>query len=128
MSETETAPPQSSADLRHNLRVALLIKKVKLEDKSRVFFGYATNISCSGFFISSVNPAPLGSRFTVELTLPAPLNQIVCCECETIWRRTFSLKSTDEPGMGLRFVDLDAHIKDKIDEWIRQQLPEDLQC
>jgi hypothetical protein len=126
MTDTETSQPQSSADSRHNLRIALLIKKVKLEDNRRVFFGYATNISCSGFFISSVNPAPLGSRFTVEISLPEPLKRTICCKCETIWRRTFSLTSTDEPGMGLRFIDLDENTQDKIDEWIQQRLEDNL--
>jgi len=122
MPETDADTPEASADHRHSLRVALLIKKVRLDDQRRVFFGYATNISRSGFFISSVNPAPLGSRFTVEMTLPAPLDLTLCCECETIWRRTFSPKDTLEPGMGLRFVDLDEEISDRIDQWIKDQL------
>lgn len=122
MTDIEAPVPQATADQRHGLRVALLIKKIKLDDKRRVFFGYATNISCSGLFISSVNPAQRGSRFTVEITLPPPLGLTVCCECETIWRRTYSLQSTEEPGMGLRFLDLDEITKGKIDSWIRQQI------
>ncbi len=126
MPDIEIPAPQPAADQRHELRVALLIKKIKFDDERRVFFGYATNISRNGLFISSVNPAQLNSHFTVEMTLPAPLNQTVCCECETIWRRTFSLKSTDEPGMGLRFLDLDEETKNKIGDWIQQQSQESL--
>lgn len=121
MADTATTPLPPDADKRHSLRVALLIKKIRMEDQRRVFFGYATNISCSGFFISSINPAPLESRFTVEMTLPEPLNMTICCECETIWRRTFSLNSTEEPGMGLRFIGLDEEIKTKIEQWVEQQ-------
>ncbi|MDY0191332.1 MAG: PilZ domain-containing protein [Desulfuromonas sp.] len=121
MPDTEISPTQPSADLRHNLRIALLIKKVKLEDNSRVFFGYATNISCGGFFISSVTPAPIGSRFTVEIKLPGVKKRPLCCKCETTWRRTLSDTSTEDPGMGLRFIDLDKDTQDTIDEWVQQQ-------
>ncbi|OQY23395.1 MAG: pilus assembly protein PilZ [Desulfobacteraceae bacterium 4572_35.2] len=114
----ETAPP---ADKRQGLRCALLIKKVRLEDERRVFFGYATSISCSGLFISSINPTAIDSQFTIEISLPSPLNITFICDCETVWQRKYSPKNTSEPGMGLRFIDLDDEIKAQIDTWIHNQ-------
>lgn len=113
------------ADKRQKLRIALLIKKVRLENKGRVFFGYATNINSSGLFISSINPAANGSQFTIEVSLPAPLNITFTCACETVWQRKYSAKSTLEPGMGMRFIDLDDEIKTKIDAWIQAQRDEE---
>jgi hypothetical protein len=115
--------PQPPADQRKKLRIALLIKKIRLNDDKRVFFGYASNISCSGFFISSINPAPVGSRFNVEIPLPEPLNLTICCECETVWRRPYAKGSPLEPGMGLRFIDLEEEIKQTIDSWIALSKP-----
>lgn len=111
----ETPPP---ADKRQALRCALLIKKVRLEDKSRVFFGYATNISRSGLFISSINPTAIGSQFTIEINLPSPLNVTFTCRCETVWHRKYSAKDTLEPGMGLRFIDLTDESKELLAAWI----------
>lgn len=119
----ETAPPP--ADKRQGLRCALLIKKVRLEDDCRVFFGYGTNISRSGLFISSINPTAIGSQFTIEIILPSPLNITFTCRCETVWRRKYSAKDKREPGMGLRFIELDDEIKAQIDTWIRSKTEEE---
>lgn len=113
-----TSPP---ADKRQSFRCALLIKKVRLEDERRVFFGYCTNISHSGLFISSINPTPIGSKFTIELTLPPPINNTFTCQCETIWQRKYSAKSTLSPGMGLNFIDLSDELKTQINDWIQNQ-------
>lgn len=119
----ETPPPP--ADKRRGLRCALLIKKVRLDDDQRVFFGYGSNISRSGLFISSVNPTAIGSQFTIEISLPAPLDITFTCCCETVWQRKYSAKSTYEPGMGLRFIDLDDEIRTQIDTWIHSQAEEE---
>ena len=117
-----TSPP---ADKRQNFRYALLIKKVRLEDDRRVFFGYCTNLSCSGLFISSINPTPVGSKFTIELTLPPPINRTFTCQCKTIWQRRYSAKATLAPGMGLNFIDLSDELKEQINDWIHAQEEEE---
>lgn len=120
-----TSPP---ADKRQNFRCALLIKKVRLEDDRRVFFGYCTNLSCSGLFISSITPTPIGSKFTIEFTLPSPINHTFTCQCETIWQRKYTAKSTLPPGMGLAFIDLSDELKKQIDDWIYAQDQEENQA
>ncbi|MCD6527570.1 MAG: PilZ domain-containing protein [Desulfuromonas sp.] len=117
MKENEQ-PERPSADTRTMLRAPLMIKKIRCDDGTKVFFGYSTNISCSGLFISTVNPAEPGSRFQIEIPLPAPLKMEVRCECETIWKRNYSPKSPYEPGMGIRFIDLPDEVRKKIDSWI----------
>ena len=124
----QTTPPEtpSPADKRQQLRSVLLIKKIRVDDGRQVFFGYCTNISSSGLFISRVNPMPLGSRFTLEITLPAPLNLTICCNCETVWQRKYSPNSPHQPGMGLRFIDLAEKLKLEIDKWVYEQQPENI--
>lgn len=123
MSTTEQ-PERPCADKRAQLRAPLMIKKIRLDDGSKSFFGYSTNISCSGLFISTVNPAEPGSRFQIEIPLPKPLAMDVRCECETIWKRNYSPRSPYPPGMGLRFINLTDEIKQQIDEWIRARQQE----
>nr|WP_320049633.1 PilZ domain-containing protein [uncultured Desulfuromonas sp.] len=114
-------PEQPIADQRTRLRAPLLIKKIRLDDGEKVFFGYSTNISCSGLFISTINPAQPGSRFEIEIPLPAPVSRDIRCQCETIWKRSYSPKNPYEPGMGLRFIDLSEEDRKEIDDWVTTQ-------
>ncbi len=117
----KTQQSRPTADLRRNLRSPLIVLKVKLEEGTRAFFGYAKNISRSGMFITSVNPREPGSRFPVEIPLPDPICQKVICSCEVVWRRQYDKKSSHEPGMGLKFLDMPEELAEAIDSWIRTQ-------
>jgi len=86
---------------------------------SKSFFGYGKNISRGGMFIATVNPREPGTRFRLEIPLPAPVLKVVQCECEVVWHRQFSKGSTLEPGMGLKFLDLPEDEADTIDSWVR---------
>lgn len=121
MSDT---PDQTKGDKRARLRAPLLVLKVRLEDGGKVFFGYARNLSRSGIFIATTNPREPGSRFKVEIPLPAPIGQIVQCSCEVVWKREFSLKSRYEPGMGLKFLDLPEEVATLIENWVAEQVEE----
>ena len=103
---------------RRFLSVPLIVERVAPEEGRGTFFGYAKNISHSGMFISSTSPRELGSRYQLSVPLPQPLDRTMHCTCEVIWRRPWPGKSPLEPGMGLRFVDLSAEVRDAIDHWI----------
>ncbi len=119
MSESSTPPPEKNPDPRKHLRAPLIVLKVKVADGRKTFFGYARNISRSGMFIPATAPRKPGSRFRVELPLPAPVNRTVECTCEVIWARHYSRKSRYEPGMGLKFIDLPEEVADDIDRWVK---------
>jgi hypothetical protein len=114
-------PEQNSAHMRKSLRSPLIVLQVKLDDGYKSFFGYAKNISRSGFFIASINPREPGERFQVELVLPLPIGRSVQCSCEVVWKRLYSKGSSHEPGMGLRFLGLAEEVADAIDSWIRAE-------
>lgn len=115
---------QNPADSRKHLRSPLLVLRIKLDDGRKSFFGYAKNISRSGFFIASVNPREPGERFQVELVLPAPLLRVVQCTCEVVWKRHFSKNALHEPGMGLKFLDMPEETAEAIDRWIKAEQPD----
>lgn len=114
--------PAAPADQRGSLRSPLIVLKVKVDEGKTCFFGYAKNISRSGMFIATANPREPGSRFQVEIPLPPPLNRTVRCACEVVWQRQFSKKSSHEPGMGLRFLDLPDDTADAIHDWVKSQV------
>lgn len=118
--ESELPSDKVQADKRKNLRAPLLTLRVKLDDGSKVFFGYTKNISRSGMFISSINPKPPGEVYQVEIPLPAPINQTVQCACEVVWNRHFEKKALYEPGMGLKFSGLSEDVATIIDRWVRE--------
>lgn len=112
-------PIQKPGDPRRNLRSPLMVLRVRLDDGRKTFFGYAKNISRGGIFIATVNPKDPGTRFEVELPLPAPICRNLQCFCEVVWKRDFTQSSIYEPGMGLRFIDLPEEYADRIDQWVR---------
>ncbi len=118
--EQRPTTENTQADKRKNLRSPLLTLRVKLNDGSKVFFGYTKNISRSGMFISSVNPKPAGEIYQVEIPLPEPINQTIQCSCEVVWNRHFAKKAVYEPGMGLKFFGLSEDVAAKIDHWINE--------
>ncbi|MCK4536925.1 MAG: PilZ domain-containing protein [Desulfuromonadales bacterium] len=117
-----TAEQQSR---RNNLRAPLIVENVHCDDGQKTFFGYAKNISRGGLFIGTVKPREPGDRFKIEITLPTPTKLTFHSTCEVIWKRHFERKSSLEPGMGLKFIDLPENIATEIDEWVTTQL-EDL--
>ena len=106
-------------DHRKNLPIPITVLKVDSDDSPKTFFGYAKNISRTGMMIGTTNPRELGSRFHLEIPLPAPLKLVATCECEVVWSRRWAKNAEIEPGMGLRFLDLSDEIATAIDEWIQ---------
>lgn len=119
---SSSKPTANPADKRRNLRSPLIALSVKLDDGRKSFFGYVTNISRSGMFVPSTNPRDPGSQIQVELQLPEPISRPVRCACEVVWQRQFRRKMDYEPGMGLRFLDLDEEVAEEIDKWVGQEL------
>ena len=109
-------------DRRKSLRNHLLVLKVRGEEGKKAFFGYVKNVSKDGMFIASVNPRKVGEEFTVEFTLPRE-RDVVRCRCVVVWSRPYHPKSRYEPGMGVRFLDLDESVRESIDEWVRESSP-----
>lgn len=105
---------------RKNLRNPIPVLRVKVDEDRRVFFGYARNISRTGLFITTLNPREVGERFPVEITFGEPINQITQAVCEVVWNRGYSKNSEHDPGMGLKFIELDDEVATAIEQWVHQ--------
>ncbi len=108
------------ADRRKNFRGHLLVLKVKGSSRKRSFFGYAKTISRNGIFIASISPKEVGEEFVLEFT-PPTMNAPVTCRCTVIWRREYKPGSPREPGMALKFIELNEAAREAIDQWARNQ-------
>lgn len=106
------------SDRRKNLRKQLIVLKVKGEDASGTFFGYAKTLSKGGMFITTVSPKNAGEEFEIAFTLtgdPAPVRGI----CKVVWKRDYDPKLKQEPGMGVKFVGLDVNMAARIEQWMK---------
>lgn len=111
------------ADQRLNLRRPLIVERLPCEDTQKTFFGYAKNLSRGGLFVATLKPRQVGEEFILEMTLPFPEPLAVRCRCQVVWLRSFRRKSSLEPGMGLRFLDLAEDVAERIDCWVRGHEP-----
>lgn len=119
----EIRPQGEYVLLRHNrrsdLRHLIIVLKVN-EASTDTLFGYAKCLSKCGMFIASVSPRPVGEEVDISFTNPADDTESVC-KCRVIWRREYGDEG-GEPGMGIRFLNLDYEVSKRLDDWIKQEL------
>ena len=125
MGKTEHEPqPTFPPDARIPLAAPITVLKTDGNGGPKTFFGYAKNISRGGMMIGATRPKEPGTRYTLEIPLPEPLNIVATCTCEVVWKRDWSKQKCHEPGMGLRFLDLPEDIASAIDRWLNRQILE----
>ena len=122
MSDSEnTEYTEQQKNKRRALRAPLIVEKIPCEDGYKTLFGYAKNISRGGLFITTVKPREPGEKFLIELTLPTKPPCKIRCQCQVVWKHLFKRKDQQEPGMGLRFLDLAEDDGNRIDAWVEEQ-------
>jgi uncharacterized protein (TIGR02266 family) len=128
----ETAPESSpdevvlltrrrDQDRRGTIRFPLQVE-VTYASEHNFYTGLTSNLSSGGLFVSTHQPAALGDVVEVTFTLPglAPCT----ARCEVRWVRVFDPDNLDAPpGLGLRFLELDAHVWSSIGLFIRHREP-----
>ncbi len=122
MSDSEnTEYTEEQKNKRRALRAPLIVEKIPCEDGYKTLFGYAKNISRGGLFITTVKPREPGEKFLIELTLSTKPPCKIRCQCQVVWKHLFKRKDQQEPGMGLRFLDLTEADGDRIESWVEEQ-------
>ncbi len=102
------------------LRCPMIVMQVKIGDPRSYFFGYATNLSSTGIFIQTISPREVGAEFDIEFAIPKT-SISTRCRAKVVWRRKYS-SGKQEPGMGLKFLDLDPETANLIETWVTSQL------
>ena len=80
---------------------------------------HITNLSTSGAFIQTTDPLPVDTTFTLNVHLPGD-SATVTIHASVIWSR--STHSVTPPGMGAQFTSIATDQKNKLAEFLRQQI------
>lgn len=101
-------------------RVAAILP-VHFRNAGQFLVSYCLNLSRGGLFVTTHDPAPVGARLTLRLTVPE-LAQPLELVATVRWVRRDATE--DGPaGMGLRFEDVDDAIGDRIDVLVQRAMP-----
>lgn len=113
------AASASSADAERRRAPRMLVDlEVDYASEDNYLFAYITDISATGIFVRTTTPEEPGThlnlRFAAERMRPLEV------EGEVIWVNPYRPGVPDNlhPGMGIRFVAIDAELKDQLLELI----------
>ena len=109
----------SEAERRRAPRV-LVDLEVDYAMEENYLFAYITDISATGIFVRTTSPESPGTHLNLRFT-PDDSGPIEC-EGEVIWINPFRPGAPDNlhPGMGIRFVELDDEVRQRLLELIRR--------
>ncbi len=109
----------SEAERRRAPRVCVDFE-VDYASEENYLFAYITDISATGIFVRTIAPEPPGTHLNLRFS-PDDGGPIEV-EGEVIWINPFRPGAPDNlhPGMGIRFVDLDDDVRDRLLELIRR--------
>ena len=99
---------------RKHPRISVQIWAVERNDNSR-YFHMLSNLSMGGFFIEKKLPFPVGSILNFEMELDG---EIVLLRGKIV--DNYKNPSSDHPGAGVQFVDMDEKVKAKIEAYLKK--------
>ena len=96
--------------------------EVSMTGPHTFFSGFAMDMSKGGIFVATHKLSPIGTEFTVSLKLGDEILEIIS---EVVWVRDVdsALISGEEPGMGLKFKNLDSRYLKLITEFLIKREP-----
>jgi type IV pilus assembly protein PilZ len=95
--------------------------EVDYASEDNYLFAYITDISETGIFVRTTTPEPPGTNLNLRFRLDDKSPQIEV-EGKVIWVNPYRPGSADNlhPGMGIRFIELDDELKDRLLELVRR--------
>lgn len=123
MSEKNNKPKDENlangAELRQAERVPVDIE-VDCRDESNFLLASIKNLSVQGIFVETRTPVELGTRLTMRFHLPISGNMI-SADGIVVWSNPYRDGAENlNPGMGVRFVDLDEEAIQKLTDLVRR--------
>ena len=115
------APAEPTSKRRQHPRY-LVSLEVSLGSEHNFYSGFVENLSAGGVFVATHKPAQVGEVLELELTL-ADLGSPIRAKGEVRWVREFSDNSDAPPGLGIRFLDLEAAADQAIHEFLSNREP-----
>ena len=101
-----------------------VIFKAKVVAESGKIDSFVTNMSEGGVFIRTMKPFPVNTKVKVSLDLPSAKPVVVDGEVSNQIR--YSSEKFNEPGMGIRFVNMIEGMRPALKRFVEEQLAGDL--
>ena len=117
---TAEVPVVDAAERRAAPRV-LVDLEVDYASEDNYLFAYITDISETGIFVRTTSPEQPSTRLNLRFR-PDDASDQIEIEGEVIWVNPYRPGAPDNlhPGMGIRFVDLDDDVRDRLLELVRR--------
>lgn len=116
-----TAAP-SPAELRAHQRVSMEAE-VSIDSEHNFYYGLSENVSEGGLFVSTFQPAPLGSEIEVSFTVPGR-DKPLQVRGRVQWVREYSDRNREvPPGVGIQFVEPTEEVLSAVRWFIRKREP-----
>lgn len=107
---------------RKHIRVETRIR-VRFESKEALVEEYIHNISHGGIFIQTNKPKPVGEMISIILIHPDTAQEILLRgEVVRMVSEEEAGNTKLQPGMGIRFSELEPYVKSQIDEFIKAEV------
>ncbi|NOZ87618.1 MAG: TIGR02266 family protein [Deltaproteobacteria bacterium] len=98
--------------------------EINMESESNFFKGFSENISEGGLFVVTHDIRPIGSEVDLEFSLPGNKKKPVYVRAQVRWLREYdTFKPEVDPGMGLKFLDLDPGAREDIERFTAKREP-----
>jgi type IV pilus assembly protein PilZ len=112
------APPESASNRREADRFAVAWS-VDCETEDTFLYAYIRNISELGIFVATREPLSVGTNVTLRFSVPGA-NDAFALTGVVQWINPVRLFTDNRnPGMGIRFVDLQLEDRERLVEMIR---------
>jgi uncharacterized protein (TIGR02266 family) len=111
--------PPATRESRTEPRVNLAFKVKYKTPEGHQFESRAGGIGGGGLFIESLTPLPVGTKLTMEFSLPEKPNEWLPAKGLVAWVCPKADQYTFSPGMGVRFTDIAPEIRNRVVELVR---------
>ncbi len=108
---------------RENVRARIIFKTTILYQNIRRV-SFASNLSEAGVFIRSIKPIPVGTKVSISMDLPS--TKPIELEGVIVNVVEFNRDRFIEPGMGIRFTNIDKNIQLGLRKFVEEQLTYDI--
>jgi uncharacterized protein (TIGR02266 family) len=114
-------PVDKNAELRTDPRAAVELD-VSLGSEHNFYAGFVENLSAGGVFVATHLLRPVGEVIEISIHISED-NLIVKGTGEVRWLREFNEDSDVPPGMGVKFLELDAGADEAIQRFLTHREP-----
>jgi len=113
------AEKRSSKENRACKRIALQTE-VHMGSASNFYTGFTGNISEGGLFVATYSVFPIGTRISLEFSLPDE-GPAIAVQGEVRWTSDPTPDGDGHVGLGLQFLDLAEEDRQRIEHFVAQR-------